>query len=148
MVTTEERGWAGHFSAARFCLFRRNTLLTNHDGRRIVVSTVGNLQIGDKRESIGLNETMAPFSHATAPHFFDRYYETRAFCSNGKAPYYDADVSRPVRFEEQNAIYNIDPPDVDNKADDMHNKAVAWLVNHFMAAWALANDESMERGDG
>lgn len=112
-VTTQERGWAGHFICAQSCRFRRNTLITCGD-TRLVVSTVGcmedNLR-GKGFVQIGL----------------DRYYETMVFHSDSNdTRYYDADVSREVSFDSPWAISVLD---ADDKANDMHDTVVNELVD-------------------
>jgi hypothetical protein len=70
-VKRTERGWGGYFICAKYCRFRRNTLLQYGD-RRIVVSTVGNYHTQDgKLETIGA---------------FGRYYETMAFEAQKEGP--------------------------------------------------------------
>lgn len=104
-VIRTERGWAGHFIAANRCWFRRNTLLTYND-IRIVVSTVGLMDVDGKFEKIGL----------------DRYFETMAFHADKNKRYFDADVSKQVYFDSDWAISEID---ADDKANEMHESVVA-----------------------
>lgn len=84
-VTREERGWAGHFIGARFCLFRRNTLLVCGE-TRIVVSTVGRM----------LDVSSQEFKPKFEPIGAGRYYETMAFHASKYGPYWEADVTREV----------------------------------------------------
>lgn len=85
MVTTEERGWPGHFCGAAFCSFRRNTLVT--DGKRgFVVSTVGDFRpAGDEPMEIG----------------YHRFYETMMFVSDMEPPYRDALFGQQVYPDEK-----------------------------------------------
>lgn len=104
-VSRVERGWGGHFICASRCQFRRNTLLSYKD-IKIVVSTVGLMEVNGKFEQIGLN----------------RYYETMAFHANANdTRYYDADVSREISFESPWAISKLD---ADDKANIMHENVV------------------------
>lgn len=48
------RGWQGHFCCQ--CMFHLNTLL-EHNGMKIVVTTVGDYHYEGKRETIGCNRT-------------------------------------------------------------------------------------------
>lgn len=100
------RGWAGHFCAASKCLFRLNTLI-EHDEIRIVVSTVGAMEVGHNFEMIGL----------------DRWYETmvfRAYFYNG---YWEADIARELSYFD--AIHGDELlPEMDNLAQDMHTKMI------------------------
>jgi len=88
LIVRTERGWAGHFCDALKCGFRRNTLL-EYGEKRIIISTVGNLRdsafpVGSREPSkIGL----------------DHYYETAAFMALWDAPYWEIDVTKPVRFK-------------------------------------------------
>ena len=121
-VKRTERGWAGHFCAARDCQFRRNTLLEK-DGRGIVVSTVGAYRLGPggKFEEIGL----------------DRHYETMAFRADMGDVYRDADVSCEIGFSSPWRI-SITPENtrcVDNLADQMHEAVVAEIAADFDAKW-------------
>lgn len=112
-VTTQERGWAGHFICAQSCRFRRNTLVTCGD-TRIVVSTVGCMENNLRGEGF-------------AQIGCDRYYETMAFHSDPEdTRYYDADVSREVSFDSPWAISELD---ADDKANDMHDTVVKELVD-------------------
>ena len=108
MVNRTERGCGGHFCAARYCLFLRNTLLEK-DGVYVVVSTVGSCVINNKHETIGCG----------------RYYETMAFFSKADdARYRDADVSRQIYFDSP---WTIEEKDADDKANDMHEAVVKEL---------------------
>lgn len=107
-----ERGWAGHFICADRCRFRRNTLI-DFGRKKIVVSTVGVMTspINEKGfEEIGLN----------------RHYETMAFVAKKDGVYWDADVTREVRFESNWRIEKISDSS-DNEANEMHNNVVAEL---------------------
>lgn len=109
-VSRVERGWGGHFICASRCQFRRNTLLSYKD-IKIVVSTVGLMEVNGKFEQIGLN----------------RYYETMAFHANANdTRYYDADVSREISFESPWAISELD---ADDKANIMHENVVSEIIN-------------------
>ena len=116
MVKRTERGWAGHFICASSCNFRRNTLL-EYEGEFIVVSTVGRMvfeHAGNfKLDTVGL----------------DRYYETMAFYSDtSDLEFHDIDVERQIYLGCDWALDEID----DNKANDMHEKAVDWVSRQMM----------------
>ncbi len=109
-VIRTERGWAGHFIGAASCYFRRNTLLSYKD-IKIVVSTVGLMEINGKFEKIGVG----------------RYYETMAFHSKyNDTRYHDADVSMEIGFESPWAISELD---ADDKANEMHEAVVDEISN-------------------
>lgn len=122
MIKTTERGWAGHFICADRCLFKRNTLIEgDHDS--VVVSTVGSMRTlkGDAIETIGA---------------FGRYYETMVFGAHEVGGYIDANVSDKREFESDwcicaDSVEDL-PEDVDNKANDMHDKVVAEFVEIFL----------------
>lgn len=103
-----ERGWAGHYCCSNRCLFRRNTLLSLGD-KKVVVSTVGRLIIGNEIEQVGL----------------DRYYETMAFFAEENSVYYDADVERQIRIDSNWSINEID---AEREANDMHESVVNEIV--------------------
>jgi len=116
MVKRTERGWAGHFICASSCNFRRNTLL-EYEGEFIVVSTVGRMVVEHagnfKLDTVGL----------------DRYYETMAFYSDtSDLEFHDIDVERQIYLGCDWALNEID----DNKANDMHEKAVDWVSRQMM----------------
>lgn len=115
-IKRTERGWAGHFICANSCMFRRNTLLEKGK-KRIVVSTVGGYRYQEKIETIGAG---------------GRYYETMAFRAKKDGPYWEADVSKQLSFNSDWAIcadsVNKLPDDVDNVANDMHEKIVSELM--------------------
>ena len=112
-VRRTERGWAGHFCAAKGCLFRRNTLL-ELGKKKIIVSTVGDYQSAGpngKTETIGL----------------DRYYETMVFKAKFESPYWEADVSHEVPFESNWRIDDM-KRDADLRANKMHEAVVAEIT--------------------
>ena len=112
-VIRSERGWAGHFICANRCKFRRNTLLTYKD-IKIVVSTVGLMQIADNYETIGAG----------------RHFETMAFHSDkGDTRYNDADVSKQIYFDSDWAITEID---ADDRANEMHEKVIAEISEKLL----------------
>lgn len=106
-----EIGWPGHFAGARYCLYRRNTLL-EHGDVKVVVSTVGNYIYKNELEQGGLN----------------RYYETMAFHGYKNGQYIDADVSRKISFDSPWAI---GLKDSDNEADQMHETVVEELMGRM-----------------
>ena len=117
-VKRTERGWVGHYICGHRCRFRRNTLLEYKD-KKWVVSTVGGLVIEDKFEPIGL----------------DRWFETMAFVAKEQDGYIDADVSQEIYFESEWGIWGnsweeviATYPNVDNVANDMHEKVVEELM--------------------
>lgn len=112
-IKRTERGWAGHFCCAQYCLFRRNTLLEYAD-QKIVVSSVGNYTTGGGHvEDIGL----------------DRYYETMAFIAEKVGDYWEADTSQIVYFESP---WGISEPGKDNEANSMHENIVAELEQRML----------------
>jgi len=115
-VTTQERGWAGHFICAQYCRFRRNTLITCGD-TRLVVSTVGCME--DNLRGKGFVQIGC-----------DRYYETMAFHSDSAdTRYYDADVSREVSFDSP---WRIDTIDADDKMNEQHDVVVQEIKARIM----------------
>lgn len=112
-VSRIERGWGGHFICANRCRFRRNTLLDAGE-TKIVVSTVGLMEAlnGEGFETVGHN----------------RYFETMAFHAQFDGRYWDADVSRKVRFESPWCISEID---ADDKANDQHEAVVGELISRL-----------------
>lgn len=112
-VTRTERGWAGHYICSHRCLFRRNTLLS-YKNINIVVSTVGALWFEGKIEII----------------YPDRYYETMAFHSKEDDHiYHDVDTNRPVDFDSQWTISNLN---ADVEANDMHETVVEEITNKLL----------------
>lgn len=114
MVKRTERGWAGHFICSYRCQFRRNTLL-EYEGVFIVVSTVGRMEYtGDPMlDTVGR----------------DSYYETMAFYSDtSDLKFHDIDVERQIHLDCDWTLNEID----DNKANDMHEKAVDWVSRQMM----------------
>jgi len=113
-VIRTERGWAGHFICANRCRFRRNTLLTYND-IKIVVSSVGLMEIDGKFETVGVG----------------RHFETMAFHSDPTdTRYYDANVNKQVYFDSEWAIAE---QDADDKANEMHEAVVLEITNKLLA---------------
>jgi len=111
-VIRTERGWAGHFICADRCRFRRNTLLAYDI--KIVVSSVGLMQIDGKFDTIGNN----------------RHFETMAFHSDPTDKrYYDANVSKQAYFDSDWAIAEVD---ADDKANEMHEAVVAEITERLL----------------
>lgn len=118
-VKRTERGWAGHYICADYCKFKRNTLLEYGD-KKWIVSTVGGHVCDGEINSIGYN----------------RWYETMAFRAKEKNGYLEADVERMVPFESEWGIFGEDwqevlaayGEDIDNKANEMHEKVVEELM--------------------
>ena len=111
-VKRTERGWIGHFCCAAKCLFRRNTLL-EYEYIRIVVSTVG-LMTND----YSAHEYVKIKGYC--------YFETMAFHAERVADrYWDADVSRQVRFDSPCSIPEFDADDL---ANDMHETVVSEIT--------------------
>lgn len=104
-----ERGWAGHYICADRCRFRRNTLLEYSD-QVIVVSTVGNLFVDGKLETIGS----------------ERYAETFAFEGRQEGLYIEADTSKPINIESEHTSMIVDN---DNKLDEMHENVVNEMID-------------------
>ena len=121
-VKRTERGWAGHFCAARDCQFRRNTLLEK-DGKGIVVSTVGAYCTRGERKFKEIGR--------------DRHYETMAFRADMDDVYRGILASCEIGLASRQSL-SITPKNerfVDNLANDMHEAAVADIAGSFDAAW-------------
>lgn len=118
-VKRTERGWAGHYICSNYCRFRRNTLLEYGD-KKWIVSTVGGYVYDGEINPIGCN----------------RWYETMVFKAKEKNGYLEADVERMVPFESKWGIFGEDwqevlatyGKDIDDKANDMHEKVVEELM--------------------
>ena len=114
-----ERGWAGHYICARYCAFRRNTLL-EHNGTRVVVSTVGNYYPGGVE-----NDDPVPIGCG-------RYYETMVFHTSAErfngVKYWDADVTREITFDSQ---WMVEEPDRDDLANAQHEAVVAEIMQRM-----------------
>jgi hypothetical protein len=110
-ITVKERGWVGHFIMGHKCMYRRNTLVSG-DNISVVVSTVGNMVIDDKRgvDEVGLN----------------RIYETMVFVSKFENGYHEADVTKEVSNTTSNWCLSKEElrDDSDNQADAMHDNMV------------------------
>lgn len=117
MVKRTERGWIGHFCCADRCLFRRNTLLEKDDVK-IVVSTVGLM-----RDIHKLNEITFEMIG------IGRHFETVAFHADPTdTRYHDIDIERQITIKGQAQIAELD---ADDKANDMHEAAVAELTERL-----------------
>ena len=115
-VKRTERGWAGHFIAADYCRFRRNTLLEYED-KKWIVSTVGGyfpLYKGSI-DTIGYN----------------RWYETMVFEGEMGSGYIDINVEKQIESDNDWGIWGDTWDEVmktyhtpDNAANDMHERIV------------------------
>ena len=108
LVRKTERGWLGHFICGDRCRFRRNTLLECGE-TRVVVSTVGNLYIDGKLETIGA----------------DRHAETMAFRAKKEGIYWEADVENEIVFRSP---WQSNIVDDDTKLDEMHESVILEIV--------------------
>ena len=120
IVKRTERGWAGHFIAGRYCLFRRNTLLEYND-KKWIVSTVGNYCPGFQNEpdTVGL----------------DRWYETMVFEAEMQNGYIDIVVEKTIETDNDWGIWGETWQQVmetyktpDNAANDMHERIVNEMI--------------------
>jgi hypothetical protein len=110
-VKRTERGWAGHFIDASRCRFRRNTLLECGE-KRIVVSTIGALENGER---VGYNS----------------YYETMAFPAKKKGIYWEANTdARYIPFARKWFISTLSET-TDAEANDMHEAVVAEITEQL-----------------
>lgn len=107
-VKRTERGWPGHYILGDRCVYHRNTLL-ECGKKRIIVSTVGNLRMKDKTKAELIS--------------CSRYYETMAFRAKYEKPYWEINVSRPVKFASPWAIERMEHG-TDLEADAMHEAVV------------------------
>jgi len=117
LVVRTERGWAGHFVGSLRCGFRRNTLL-EYGEKRLVISTVG-------------NQTSPAAPHEAFKIGLDYYYETAAFKAMWSDPYWEADVSHPVRFKSPWKLTECEP-ETDLKANHMHEQVVEELTTRLL----------------
>lgn len=109
-----ERGWVGHFICADSCKFKRNTLIEYGD-KKWIISTVGCMICNGKIKTIGR----------------ERYYETMAFEAKFDNPYLDIDVSKPIEFDSNWAIGEINS-NSDLIANDMHETVVEELSKKIL----------------
>ena len=113
-ITTEDRGWAGHFFMSDRCNFRRNTLVSYGD-KHIVVSTVGDCRVDGKPIEIGHH----------------RYYETMMFWSQLELELYlDADITKKIVFTGDWSVSKLDK-ESDKEANTMHENAVIWAKENI-----------------
>jgi len=120
LIVRTERGWAGHFCNATKCGFRRNTLL-EYGEKRIIISTVGNQIDFD-----------APFG-CTEPIKIgvDHYYETAAFMAVWDEPYWEIDVTKPVRFKSPWKLTECER-ETDLEANKRHEQVVEELSRRLL----------------
>lgn len=111
-IKRTERGWAGHFCLSNKCTFHRNTLLESGD-IRIVVSTVGAMDIDGKFERTNLNS----------------FYETLVFHAKFDDPYWDSNVTMEISIGDIKTGVNEINHRADMEANDMHEN----VVNHIIA---------------
>lgn len=110
-IQTKERGWAGHFNHSRYCLYRRNTSVTN-GLVTIIISSVGNyLPTGaNKPKPLGTG----------------RIYETMVFLAKEENGYIEADIQKQIINNVGEWYLTRDElrEDSDNQADEMHDRTV------------------------
>jgi hypothetical protein len=117
-IKIEERGWAGHFIASQYCMFRRNTLVTCGK-KRIVISTVGAMCAPESWPSnIQFSNTIG----------HERYYETMVFWAKKNGIYWDADVRREISFDSPWRVDKL-TRNTDEQANNMHEKVVKEIVS-------------------
>lgn len=125
-VKRTERGWCGHFIGGDNCLYHRNTLLEYGD-KKVVVSTIGRyLPLRNRQGRKSAIISMEDFEMIGR----DRYFETMAFEAYESEPgYWDADVGRTVCF---NSNWQLDRPDLEKEADEMHEAVVAEITKDLI----------------
>ena len=128
-VIRTEQGWVGHFILGSRCLFHLNTLL-KCGKRRVIVSTVGNLRMGNyienEMDSIGA----------------DRWYETMVFRAHKCGHYWGINVEKQLHASDLTyGIWAKDkeslPDDVDNMANQIHERFVARFTMKLSAGEKL-----------
>jgi hypothetical protein len=123
-ITRTERGWPGHFCAAKLCTFRRNTLLQKGE-IAIIVSTVGDMIVKDETITIGHN----------------RYYETMVFRgAEIEIGYIDSDVTKNIDTKSEWRVNHAEIT-ADQEANDMHERIVAEIVGRIEAG-EFSNDSN------
>ena len=115
------RGWPGHFIAARYCIFRLNTLVRVGEVR-YVVSTVGNEQV---RSSLIGKWEQEPVG---GPNTF---YETMAFRAALRDGYWDQESGHSVHLNGKWRVDHIDLTS-DAEAQEMHESAVKEIVDRIL----------------
>jgi len=133
-IQRTERGWAGHFSGAHSCLFRRNTLLECGD-TRIVVSTVGLFKTSKSYVFVPINKEY----HAGPED--DRHFETKAFHAVFDGRYWDADFSREISFESPWCISEVDEDirAANDRANDQHEAVVSEISARLAGSSVFAS---------
>lgn len=107
-IKRTERGWSGHFIAADYCQFKRNTLLEKGE-RKIIVSTIG--------------AYFSPTEQKIVTIGFARFYETMVFEAILDDGYWDIDISNKIKFKSNWEIGEMERMS-DQKANDMHEAVV------------------------
>jgi hypothetical protein len=123
-ITRTERGWPGHFCAAKLCTFRRKTLLQRGE-IVIIVSTVGDMIVKDETNTVGHNG----------------YYETMV--SRGaemESGYIDSDVTKNIDTKSEWRV-NHSEITADKEANEMHETVVAEIVGRIEAG-EFSNDNN------
>lgn len=147
-VTTQERGWVGHFICGNQCLFRRNTLVTCAN-LKWVVSTVGNLPCPIDMPELNVKKGQPQTIGA------HRWYETMVFESLYDE-YDDADVSKQIEIESDWGIWGETweevekkyGKDVDNVANKMHETVVEEVKKKIKEAYVNAQtSDTVQRTD-
>ena len=112
-IVRTEKGWGAHLIVGNSCNFRRNTLLDN-DIKKIIGSTVG-----------AYISPLYPNKFTDIGH--NRYYETMVFEATLQGKYWDADVTKEVKFDSSWAIDHFGD-NSDNEANDMHEVVVKEIM--------------------
>ena len=123
-VKRTERGQAGHYFGARYCLFRRNTLI-EYGNKKQIVSTVGNY--------------ISPLTHKKNTITGNKWYETVAYVAYQNGCYIDIDSNQKIPINSECAIKGETiqelatnyPEGIDNAANDMHEQVVAEMMERI-----------------
>lgn len=118
LVTRTERGWPGHFCAARHCEYRRNTLI-EMGLEKVVVSTVGMFRdpVSNELETLGT----------------DRYFETMAYTAITNGHIWHSDFSKEVRFKSPWQLSALDMA----AADRLHETVVTEIMSRLQSQFVL-----------
>lgn len=126
-----ERGWAGHFCCGTDCNWRRNTLIDDENGRWIVVSSVGALQV---KNELGYREGFSPIGAG-------RYYETMVFIGRKDGIFIEADVTKQRWIKGLDWCVTREPDGkTDLEAEEIHENHVRYVMENFDNVYKEADD--------